>query len=181
MNRKMGQIAQISCFLHNTKNIMCIASWNRNSSGETIKTGRNLLEISAQFLNVGSLLAKSLGICLILNHELLPSAGVGAARTCDRTLTLPCQKCWVILRCSLGKLETHFCPSLCWLQHSLLIGAESIPSFPYFIENETRQSVQNIICEICSTSRLTECRHDVTESKFQIAEFRYWVFSKMSF
>lgn len=66
----MGQIDQISCFLHNTKNITCITSWNRNSSGETIKTSRNLLEISAQVLNAGSLLAKSLGTCLTPNHEL---------------------------------------------------------------------------------------------------------------
>lgn len=145
MSRKMVQIDQISCFLHNTKNITCITSWNRNSSGETIKTSRNLLEISAQVLNVGSLLAKSLGTCLTPNHELWPGAGGGAARTHDQTLTLPCQKCWVILRYSLGKLETHSallfvdCSSF-----SLLEQRASPPFHIYWKWNQTKCSKYNM-------------------------------------
>lgn len=74
-----------------------------------------------------------------------------------------------------------------FLPFSLLTAAHSPywsrehPLLAIFIENETRQSVQNIIWDICSTSPLTECMCDVTESKFQIAEFRYWVFLKWAF
>lgn len=53
MNRKIGQIDQMSCFLHNKKNITNITSWNRNSSDETIKTSRNLLEASVQSFKKG--------------------------------------------------------------------------------------------------------------------------------
>lgn len=62
MNRKIGQIDQISCFLPNKKNITNITSWNRNSSDETIKTSRNLLEAAVQSFKNSSLSP---------NHELL--------------------------------------------------------------------------------------------------------------
>lgn len=113
--------------------------------------------IRAGVLNLGLLLAKSLRICLTPKHELLsPIAGGGAACTLAWTSTLPCSAVLGYFETQPWKARAPFL-LFSWL-------SEEQPSYrsrdpcllSIFIENETRQSVQNIICEICSTSRLTK-------------------------
>lgn len=93
------------------------------------------------------------------------------------TFSSPLEACWLVMGCSLGRTESHFCPSGWWPIPVLLCQQRELSFLSmYKIKPE------------CSKYSMWGLSHisfkwacGGSESELQIAELRYWVFLKWAF
>lgn len=141
MNRKMGQIDQISYFLHNKEVIICITPWNRDSSDETKRQVRACQRHLRKFGFTPSEETRNL---LRSKRRVVVIRAAAGARA---RLALPCPGCsepqpW--------KAGARFCLTRCWLKSSLL--REQSPAPPVLPATKPGRTFG-----VEPTARLTQC------------------------
>lgn len=161
MNRKMGQIDQISYFLYNKEVIICITPWNRDRSDETKRQVRVCQRHLRKFGFTPSEETRNL---LRSKRRVVV---IGAAAGARARLALPCPGCsepqpW--------KAGAPFLPDSLLAEEQSSAGAEPRSSRPPC--HQTRQDAP------CGTHSSFNPMREVIESTFQIAKFRDWVLLK---